>query len=139
MHHFIRQAITLILTITLFSSSAFAISISGTFRTETNDEGGYLYVEMIPCETDSSKVCGKIKTAFREVDNGVSNPDYEHLGKLIVWDMEDHGDGTYSGGKIWAPDEDKIYKSKMRKEGDKLIVKGCILFICRGQDWIPVN
>ncbi|NKB76407.1 MAG: DUF2147 domain-containing protein [Gammaproteobacteria bacterium] len=128
-----------IIVLSLFSLPAFAISISGTFLTETNDEGGYLHVEMLPCESDVNQVCGIIKTAFREADGGAPNPDYEHLGKLIVWDMKDHGDGRYSGGKIWAVDEDKIYKSKMHKDDENLVVKGCILFICRGQTWLPVN
>ena len=130
--HFLRG-----LAIWIVSSSVFAGSLSGMFRTETNDEGGYLHVEMVPCESDAKKACGLINKAFNVNEGPDPILDYEHLGKLIVWDMKDQGDGSWSKGKIWAPDDDKTYKSKMEinASGDVLTVEGCVLFICRGQDW----
>ena len=55
----------------------------------------------------------------------------------MLWDMSADGDGYYSGGKIWAPDADKTYSSKMSLSGSTLVVKGCVAggLICRGQDW----
>jgi uncharacterized protein (DUF2147 family) len=64
---------------------------------------------------------------------------YEHAGKPIIWDMAQDGDGTWSGGKIWAPDRDKTYNSKMELSGADLKVSGCVLVICRGQTWRKVQ
>jgi len=62
------------------------------------------------------------------------------IGKKIIWDMEAQGDGSYSGGKIWSPDRDKTYKSKMTLSGSKLAVEGCVMMICRdGGTWSRVN
>ena len=63
------------------------------------------------------------------------------MGKNLVWDMVDNGDGTYKDGKIWDPSANnddgskKIYNSKMKVSGDTVRVDGCILFFCKGQDW----
>ena len=73
--------------------------------------------------------------------DGSDHASYEHVGKRMIWDMKSAGDGSYSGGKIWAPDKDKTYKSKMSLSGNKLTVKGCVAggAICRGQTWTKVN
>ena len=54
--------------------------------------------------------------------------------------MKSKGNGKYGGGKIWAPDRDKTYSSKLVLSGDQLQVKGCILIICRdGGTWQRVK
>jgi len=98
--------------------------------------GGYLYVQIGEC---GAKICGTIVKAFDK--EGKDDPKYEHIGKPIIKDMSPDGSGYYSGGTIWAPDEDKTYVSKMYLNGDVLTVKGCVLggLICRGQDWNRVK
>jgi len=106
--------------------------VAGTWKTAPGDTGGYLHVTIAPC---GSEVCGTIKAAY-DKDNAVQ-ADYEHLGKKMLWNMTADGGGSYSGGKIWAPDADKTYSSKMSLNGNTLEVKGCVAggLICRGQDW----
>jgi len=118
------------------ASAASADPVSGTWRTAPGDTGGYLHVAIAPC---GSNVCGTIKAAFDQA--GVQDAGYEHKGKKMLWDMTADGDGYYSGGKIWAPDSDKTYSSKMQLSGSKLEVKGCVAggLICRGQDWKRVK
>ncbi len=55
--------------------------------------------------------------------------------------MVANGDGSYGNGKVWAPDRDKTYKSKMQLAGDRLSVSGCVLggVICRASDWQRVK
>lgn len=117
-------------------TSALADPAAGTWQTEPGDTGGYLHVAIAPC---GAAICGTIKEAY-DKDGNVS-PDYEHKGKKMIWDMKADGGGAYSGGKIWAADSDKTYKSKMSLSGSKLTVKGCVAggMICRGQDWKRVN
>jgi len=118
------------------ASVAAADPVDGTWKTAPGDTGGYLHVAIAPC---GAKVCGTIQAAYDK--SGVKDSAYEHLGKKMLWDMSSNGDGYYNGGKIWAPDSDKTYSSKMTLSGSKLEVKGCVAggLICRGQDWKRVN
>jgi uncharacterized protein (DUF2147 family) len=115
---------------------AAADPVDGLWKTAPGDTGGYLHVTIEPC---GSKICGTIKAAYKK--DGSLSADYEHLGKKLIWDMSADGDGDYSGGKIWAPDTDKTYNSKMELSNGALVVKGCVAggLICRGQDWTRVN
>ncbi|TMV07898.1 DUF2147 domain-containing protein [Ruegeria sediminis] len=114
------------------AGGALADPVEGLWKTAEGDEGGYLHVTIAPC---GSAICGTIDNAFDAA--GDESLDYEHLGKQIIWDMIPEGDGTYDKGKIWAPDSDKTYRSKMSLDGNALTVEGCVVggLICRGQVW----
>ena len=127
-----------ILAVTLLATSSlvFADGANGVWKTEANDAGGYLEVTVGPCESNAKLTCGVISKAFSK-----DGPDsaYENLGKLIIHDMKPHGENSYTGGKIWDPEKDKTYKSKMSVKGDDLDVDGCISFVCIGEDWKRVK
>lgn len=112
--------------------------VLGVWRTQTNDEGSYLHVEIKKCE---KKLCGTIIEAFRKGDEKVE--DYENAGKQMIWAMKVQGNGKWAGGKIWAPDTDKTYRSKMalQANGAELKVSGCVAagLICRSQKWTKKN
>lgn len=58
------------------------------------------------------------------------------LGTVILWGFErDEDDGRWEGGRILDPEADKTYKSKLERDGDTLLVKGCVAFICQTQEW----
>ena len=124
-------AAALILTPTLASAEI----LEGVYRTEANEEGAYLEVTFGACESDASLTCGTITRAMTPDGPG---EDYEHLGRLIVENMEG-GPTEWSDGTIWAPDDDETYRSNMELSGTTLAVEGCFLFICRGQNWEAVN
>jgi len=104
----------------------------GKWKTESNDEGSYLVVEIERC---GENLCGNILEAFNK--SGEANGEYEHLGKQMIWDMKSKAANKWKGGKIWAPDSDKTYRSKMALNGDTLKVSGCVAggLICRAQEW----
>ncbi|MBL4751853.1 MAG: DUF2147 domain-containing protein [Amylibacter sp.] len=111
-----------------------AEAVFGTWKTSKDDNGNYGHIEVAQCGT---KICGKLVKSF---NSDGSKGTQDNIGKNIVWDMTNEGDGAYGGGKIWSPDRDKTYKSKMQLNGDTLAVQGCILFICRdGGTWTRVN
>lgn len=114
-----------------------ADGIVGTWNAAPPDADGSLHVTIAPC---GQAFCGTIAAAFDA--DGAPSPDYEHLGKPMIWDMVPDGNGGYEGGRIWAPDDDKTYRSKMTIENNVLIVKGCVAggLICReGGRWARVN
>nr|WP_280635804.1 MULTISPECIES: DUF2147 domain-containing protein [unclassified Ruegeria] len=47
---------------------------------------------------------------------------------------------VYSGGKVWAPDNDKTYSGKLLN-GDVLTMSGCVpgCAICRGSDFTHIK
>ena len=116
--------------------SVFAGGADGVWKTESGKDGGYLYVSIAPCSSDSSLTCGTITEAFNS--NG-KDPGYANLGKPIVMDMKADASGEYSGGKIWDPQSNKTYKSKMSISGETMTVKGCIGPICSGQTWTKIK
>lgn len=109
----------------LTAGVASADPVAGTWQTQTGETGGYLHVAIAPC---GGSICGKITKV-------VNNDNTSIVGKRIIWDMKAKGNGAYSGGKIWAPDVDKTYRSKMALSGNALKVSGCVLGICRSQTW----
>ena len=127
---------TLLALALVVPSLANAGALTGVYQTEPGDTGGFLHVEMEPCADDASLTCGTILRAYNA--DGSAHTDYEHLGKPIVWAMEDRGNDRWGRGKIWAPDRDKTYDSKMSLSGSMLKVKGCVAFICRNQNWVVV-
>ncbi|MEM7271335.1 MAG: DUF2147 domain-containing protein [Pseudomonadota bacterium] len=107
---------------------------TGVWKSEANDEGNYITVKVEAC---GDKICGTIIDGHAP-DGSVAD-DYPHKGKPIIWDMVADGENEWDDGRIWAPDEDETYSSQMELKGDVLTVEGCVLIICRGQDWTRVN
>jgi uncharacterized protein (DUF2147 family) len=118
----------------LISAPAMAGGLVGTWQTTPDDNGNYGNIEVSKC---GNKYCGILVKSFNPDGSELKSP---NVGKKIIWDMEDQGNGAYGNGKIWSPDRDKTYKSKMKLNGNTLSIKGCISFICRdGGTWTHVN
>lgn len=128
-----KTVILSVLAFGLMAGTAIADPVEGVWQTKPDDNGNFGHIEMASC---GANVCGTITKAYDGAGSPVSSA---NIGKKIVWDMTPKGDGTYSGGKIWAPDRDKTYKSKMALNGDTLKVEGCVIGICRGQVWARVQ
>ncbi len=117
----------------LIATPSFADPVLGLYKTQPGDDGNYGHIELYDCD---GSICGIIRGAFYSAGNALES---DTIGKRMLWDMRAEGDGTYSGGRIWAPDRDKVYKSKMDLSGNTLEVSGCILVVCRAQSWTRVQ
>lgn len=119
----------------MITTPAFAADpVLGMWKTAKDDNGNTGQISVTQC---GKKICGKLVKSYDS--KGKETPS-DNIGKNIIWDMVSQGDGYYDSGKIWSPDRDKTYKSKMQLTGNKLKVKGCIAFICRdGGTWKRVN
>ncbi|MEM7176962.1 MAG: DUF2147 domain-containing protein [Pseudomonadota bacterium] len=128
--------ICLALVAGLFSTLARAQDAAGIWQSQPGEEGTSIQVELLPC-SDSAMLCGKI---VNTVGTPPEDPDYL-IGKVMIDRMASDGPGKWSGGTIWAPDEDETYDAELElKDANTLSVSGCILggLICRGQDWFRV-
>jgi len=106
--------------------------VAGVWRTETSDDGAYLHVRVGACANDAALTCGTIVKA-------VNTERTDLVGKPIIWAMAANGENAWAKGRIWAPDDDKTYRSKMALSGDRLKVEGCVAVFCRGQSWSRVE
>ena len=110
-------------------------AVLGKWQTDASDSGGRALVQIEPC---GDKICGTLVGATDS--DGAAIGDYEHIGRQMIAGMKEKSPGSYTGGTIWAPDKNKTYKSKMKLTASgKLVVKGCVAFICRSQTWTRVN
>ena len=115
----------------LIGSAALADDVLGTWKSEPGETGGFIHVNMVQCGT---KICGTIAEV-------IGNDNTDIIGRQIITDMSPNGGGAYSGGTIWAPDQDRNYRAKMQLSGSSLEVEGCVLggAICRGQTWSRIT
>jgi uncharacterized protein (DUF2147 family) len=128
-----KTLMTLATALVLSAGAAFADPVEGLWKTQPGDDGNYGHIKVSTCGV---AICGVIQDGFDSSGKSVGG---ENIGKRMLWDMGADGDGEYSGGKIWAPDRDKTYNSKMTLSGKKLKVSGCVFGICRSQTWARVK
>lgn len=117
----------LALVFSALSVTAFA-DITGSWKSEKNEEGKQISVEIYNC---GEMICGKITDVHNSDNTSI-------IGTEIIEGMQQKSDTKYSGGRIFAPDTEKWYKSKIKVEdADTLKVSGCVAggLICRGQVW----
>ena len=112
---------------------AMADPVDGIWQTQP-DDGHWAHVEMAPCS--GGKVCGWIRRTFK--DGGEYQG--ENIGKVLVINMENQGDGSYRGS-VWRPSNDKTYIGKMKLDGDTLDLSGCVAggLLCSKQTWSRVQ
>lgn len=108
--------------------------VEGVWKTTPDDNGHFGHIQIQPC---GAKLCGTLIKAF---DGSGTQIQSDNVGRNIIWDMQALGGGKYGKGKVWAPDRDKTYNSKMTLSGSNLAISGCVLGICRdGGKWARVN
>lgn len=127
------KRLTLAALALMISTPAFADPVLGLYKTQSGDDGKFGHVEIYQCD---ASICGVIRKSFEST--GAETPS-DNIGRRMIWDMKAEGDGDYGQGRIWAPDRDKTYKSKMSLSGNILKVSGCVIGICRAQTWQRVK
>jgi uncharacterized protein (DUF2147 family) len=125
----------LTLALLLAAPAAFAQGPEGHWRTEASDTGAYLHVRIAPCAGGGGTLCGVITEA-----HGATRTDLP--GRVIIRDMAPGEGARWSGGTIWAPDDDRTYRARMTLASEAaLTVEGCVLggIVCRGQTWTRLD
>ncbi|MDV4146123.1 DUF2147 domain-containing protein [Shimia sp. FJ5] len=117
------------------AGAAVADPIEGLWRTAPDDHGDIGYIRVAQC---GLTFCGTLERAENAQGEAIQ-PDT--IGRKIVWDLSETKGGQYEG-RIYAPDRDKEYMSKVELAGDRISVNGCVLggLICRnGGHWARVQ
>lgn len=108
---------------------AAADNIEGTWRTSADDNGNSGLIVVAPC---GDAFCGTLTVAYGP--GGAEIPS-ENIGRQIISDTRPHS-GTEYRGRVYSPDRDSTYNSRLTLTGDTLAVRGCRLGICRdGGTW----
>lgn len=119
----------------LLAAPALADPIEGMWRTSPDDHGDIGFVEVAQC---GGSYCGTLVRAQNAQGQQIT-PDT--IGRQIVWDLTPAGEGQYEG-RIYAPDRDREYMSRLQLAGSTMSVNGCVLggLICRnGGTWTRAN
>ena len=112
---------------------AAADPIEGRWRTAPDDNGNTGIINVVQC---GSNYCGTLTEAF---DGNGATMASENVGRQIIWDTAPRGGGEYRG-RLYSPDRDSTYKSRLYLNGDTMSVCGRLLGIERcGGDWTRVN
>jgi uncharacterized protein (DUF2147 family) len=106
------------------AGAAAADPILGTWRTIADDNGNSGLIEVVQC---GDAYCGTLIAAF---DASGAEMASENVGRQLIWDTRPAGGNEYRG-KVYSPDRDREYNSRLTLTGDSLSVSGCVLGICR--------
>lgn len=129
-----KKTLTTAFALTLLAGQALADPLYGIWATTPDDNGNSGHILVEAC---GDAICG---TLIKSFDSSGAEMDSENIGKQIIWDMKPRGNGKYGGGKVWSPDRDKVYNSKLVLDGNTLKVSGCVLVVCRdGGTWTRVE
>ncbi len=117
----------------LLATAAAADPLEGLWRSAPDDNGNSGLIQVAPC---GDALCGTLVRAFGPDGAEIPSP---NLGRQIIWDTRPEGGNEYRG-RVYAPDRDQEYRSRLRLTGDRLSVSGCVLGICReGGVWTRVR
>ncbi len=140
-----RKISLLLMVMLFFCISGYSQTIVGKWQTiddETNQpksvveiwkaDDGLFYGKIIKLY-DASKqnaVCSKC-------DKSDSRYNKKVLGLTVITKMKKTDDNEWKKGQILDPNNGKVYKCKIFREGENLMVRGYIGFFFRTQKWLP--
>lgn len=115
------------------AAPAMADPLEGMWQTSRDDNGNSGIIEVAPC---GAALCGTLVRSFDAKGNDMASA---NIGRQIISETVAQGGGAYRG-KVWSPDRDKTYNSRLQLTGDALAVSGCVFGICRdGGAWTRVQ
>lgn len=131
------KRITLALAALVASAGlAAADPLEGLWRTIADDNGNSGLIEVKPCPGNGAQLCGTLIKAF---DGGGNEIQTDNVGTTIISQTVAQGGGQYRG-KVYSPDRDRTYNSRLQLSGNTLAVSGCVLGVCRdGGSWTRAN
>jgi len=136
-----------ILLALMFTSQYGWSQIVGKWKTIDDETGKEKSIVQI-WKADDGIYYGKIMKLFDETkkDNvcdkcDPKDPRYNQkvVGMKIIMNMKKTGDNEYTEGTILDPNNGKVYRCKLFRDGKNLAVRGYIAFLYRTQTWLPAE
>ena len=118
------------------TGAVLADDLMGDWRTAPDDNGNTGIIRIVQCGTS---LCGTLVQAF---DASGATMQSDNVGRQIIWDTNPTTTSGEYVGRLYAPDRDREYRSRLQLSGDTLTVSGCVMggAICReGGRWQRVN
>jgi Delta7-sterol 5-desaturase len=89
-------------------------------------------VRIAPC---GDAVCGRIVWLWDETPKGIADTS-PLVGRLVIDRMQAAETGFWRGGRLYNPEDGRDYKGSLQLQSpERLVVDGCVLFICQTQVW----
>jgi len=86
-------------------------------------------------EACGDALCGRISWLWDDKPAGVADRGML-LGKPVLERMAAAGPGRWAGGRLYNPEDGRDYTGSLQLQGpDRLLLEGCVLFVCRTQLW----
>jgi uncharacterized protein (DUF2147 family) len=128
-----RKTIMAAVLVIMGAGGAMAEPLLGTWRTAPDDNGNTGLIQVATC---GAQLCGTLVKSFDGAGKEIASA---NNGKMIISETVSAGGGAYKG-KVWAPDRNKTYNSRLELTGNTLKVSGCVMGICReGGNWTRVK
>ena len=131
-----KRVILAALASVAMAGTAMADDLMGDWRTAPDDNGNTGIIRVVQCGTS---LCGTLIQAF---DSSGATMESENVGRQIIWATNPTGDPGEYRGRLYSPDRDREYRSRLQLQGDGLVVSGCVMggAVCReGGRWQRVN
>lgn len=89
-------------------------------------------VRIEPC---GDAVCGKIVWLWDETPQGIADKQ-PLIGRTVIHRMQASEPSRWQGGRLYNPEDGRDYKGSLHLQSPtRLVVDGCVLFVCRTQVW----
>ena len=109
-------------------------ALVGDWRTGADDNGNSGIIRIEQC---GSSLCGTLVQSY-DASGGVLES--ENTGRQIIWDTNPTSTAGEYRGRLYSPDRDATYNSRLYLNGNTLSVCGRLLGVERcGTDWSRVN
>ncbi len=122
------KAALLLATSALLAACQAQATVTGEWWTR----GFNARVRIEPC---GDAVCGRIVWLWDEAPKGVADKS-PLVGRLVIDRMQAAEAGFWRGGRLYNPEDGRDYKGSLHLQSpERLVVDGCVLFICQTQVW----
>jgi uncharacterized protein (DUF2147 family) len=89
-------------------------------------------VRIEPC---GDAVCGRIVWLWDETPKDIADKT-GLIGRLVIDALSAAEPGRWRGGRLYNPEDGRDYKGTLHLQSPtRLVVDGCVLFVCRTQVW----
>lgn len=90
-------------------------------------------------ETCGDGVCGHIVWAWDETPPDIVDK-LPLVGRKVIEGMRPDGASRWQGGRLYNPEDGRDYRGTLHLQSpSRLLLEGCVLFVCRKQVWRRVD